>query len=731
MELGIGDYTLVFADGGVTVVKGGETLYFNRRPIYVSVKDAGAMSIFGDCAYESVRQDGEHVVATGRYTSANGSVFAVRDVYALVEGGLKIAREATVEQAAADDLGFQTKISLYAAQSEEVPDFYYFSPAEWYKHNEYASDRAQGKDMSAEYYWRKETYMGLPMFAMQHIASGETVCFSRWAADVTLPSLDRVASENYAYLDEKATVGSLGISKAKPEALTYTYYSHPIRTPLPGVVCDGLSIDYIYPGVNGQVPGRGVGAYVTNNMTFRSVQHPVRAGWTHRYAIAVTFGQYESFQEMMRATWRQVYPRLKDRLAEPVNERLFHNNMKLLAQVTRRFGDAWGTPFVAQLPDFDPNSYSAEIGFVGQQAGIGYQLLRWGTLEQVPEAVEKGLGILNFWVHTTMTAMGCPKVWYHLSAHQFEPQPIWTRQIGDGLENILDAYVFLHKRGEEHADWREYCVKTADWLVANQNADGSYYRAYNDDGSVCMDSKANTPSVVRFLIQMYLVTGTEGYKRAALRAGAWSYDNLYVNMEYRGGTCDNLDIMDKEAGIYALFAFLSLYDLTQEARWLEAACGAADYVETFTYVWNYPIVTPYPCMPFNKNHISGQSPVTVGTGGGDIYMASCSYVYYRLYLLTGDDHYRDFAEFINLNTKQANDVDGSFGYKYPGLVHEGGFFSEQQYQGRYHWLPWCTYVEVDPASRLYDTFGAYEIADCEKLPLEERQARNAIYDHYA
>ena len=77
--------------------------------------------------------------------------------------------------------------------------------------------------------------------------------------------------------------------------------------------------------------------------------------------------------------------------------------------------------------------------------------------------------------------------------------------------------------------------------------------------------------------------------------------------------------------------------------------------------------------------------------------------------------------------KQANDIDGSCGYRYIGLVNEGGSISEQQYRGRYHWLPWCTFVEVDPASRMYDTFGVYEIADAERLPLEERLSRNDIY----
>ena len=189
--------------------------------------------------------------------------------------------------------------------------------------------------------------------------------------------------------------------------------------------------------------------------------------------------------------------------------------------------------------------------------------------------------------------------------------------------------------------------------------------------------------------------------------------------------------MDKESGIYAMFAYIALYDLSGDRKWLEAACGAADYTETFTFVWHFPVYNPYPAHPFNRYHISGQSNVSVGTAGGDIYMAACSYTYYRLYLLTGDRHYCDFAEFLNRNCKQANDPDGSCGYRYPGLVNEGAHFSEQEYRSRYHWLPWCTFVEVDPASRFEDTFGYHEIAEIEKLPMEERTRRNRIYDHYA
>lgn len=723
--LSIGEYEVHFADGGVSVFKAGKKLYFNKRPIYISVKDISAVCVFGDVQYSSVTEEAGCVFATGTFISENGSEFVVTDTWRVLENSgkksLVAERKVRVVKKAEKDLGFQSKTGFWHAVDDDAEAFNYFSPGEWYKHNEYAGQYAMGKSMDKQYYWRKETYSGLPMFAMQNIESGETICFSRLYADVTMCDQGSVASESF--VDSNATVGALGISKPKPEALLYTYYGAALSKPINAQV-DGLSIDYVYPGTNGEIGG-------PRGMSLKRVHHPVEEGFEHTYSVVIDFGKYDSFQSMMRETWRTVYDRLKDRLADIDNHLLFDNNMKLLKDVTKEYSEGvWGTPFAAQLPQFDVNSTSAEIGFVGQQTGIGYQLIRYGTLNGDEEAVKKGKGIVDFWVKKTMTETGCPKVWYQLGLDCFEPQPQFIRQLGDGLEGILDAYVFLHNKNEEHSDWFDYCSKTADWLVKIQNDDGSYYRSYNYDGSMCMDSKANTPSVVRFLTEMFIITHKEEYRISAVKAGEWTYTNLYLKMEYRGGTCDNLDIMDKEAGIYAMFAFLALYDLTEEGRWLEALKGAADYVETFTYIWNFPVKTNFPTMPFNFNHISGQSHIVVGSGGADVYMACGGYVFYRLYLLTGDVHYKDYAEFIYINSKQANDIDGRYGAAIPGLVHESGFFCEQLYQGNYHWLPWCTFVEVDPVSRMFDTFGVYEIAEAEKLPQEERKCRNRIYDEW-
>ena len=44
-------------------------------------------------------------------------------------------------------------------------------------------------------------------------------------------------------------------------------------------------------------------------------------------------------------------------------------------------------------------------------------------------------------------------------------------------------------------------------------------------------------------------------------------------------------ITDKEAGMLSMEAYLSLYDSTQEPRWLERAKAAADFAESWIWIW--------------------------------------------------------------------------------------------------------------------------------------------------
>ena len=131
MTISLGAYEVLFENGGIRVSREGKTLYFNARPVYVSVKTYGAVNEFRDVSYNRVYESDGNMIGEGLLVTRNGSEIVVRDVYTACEDTLKIARSAEVRKQQENDLGFQTKISLYQAVSDALRDFDCFSPGQW------------------------------------------------------------------------------------------------------------------------------------------------------------------------------------------------------------------------------------------------------------------------------------------------------------------------------------------------------------------------------------------------------------------------------------------------------------------------------------------------------------------------------------------------------------------------------------------------------------------------
>ena len=150
---------------------------------------------------------------------------------------------------------------------------------------------------------------------------------------------------------------------------------------------------------------------------------------------------------MMRDAWRRVYPRLKDPVYEVDQELQYRNCMESSPSSPGNTGFL-GLPSPASCPSWTYPASPFSLA-LWAAAGIGYQLIRYGDMENKPESYQKGLNIIDFWVRTAMTEHGAPEVCYNPTITGFEPMPFWTRMIADGLENILDAYVYMKKKGEE------------------------------------------------------------------------------------------------------------------------------------------------------------------------------------------------------------------------------------------------------------------------------------------
>lgn len=64
MKLQTGNYDILFNNGGVSIEKDGNVLYYNKRPMYVFIKTAMAVTEFFDKPYDSVNwgQDENQVI---------------------------------------------------------------------------------------------------------------------------------------------------------------------------------------------------------------------------------------------------------------------------------------------------------------------------------------------------------------------------------------------------------------------------------------------------------------------------------------------------------------------------------------------------------------------------------------------------------------------------------------------------------------------------------------------
>jgi hypothetical protein len=223
------------------------------------------------------------------------------------------------------------------------------------------------------------------------------------------------------------------------------------------------------------------------------------------------------------------------------------------------------------------------------------------------------------------------------------------------------------------------------------------------------------------LVDLYKVTGDTRYSNAAISAGNYIYNNDYLLFRYVGGTPDNPNVPDKEAASLALRAFLALYDLNKENRWLDAATQTAYYYQTWVYSWHVPIPADDAAATYPKNRsTSGLSLIATSNSAADSYASVDAFSFYRLYLYRGDQQFRETANLLLYNTKQGLNWDRSNpipGFGRWGMIEEAQTVSLLRGHGVGVYLPWQTFNMMEPMVLFWDAFGAnsYDIATIDGL----------------
>ena len=696
-----------FVDGEkgfrVEVLEGAsEKASFYALPVTLFVKGPAATLLGGyteetfEAGYERVSRTRYGYFGYCEIRTGNGSVFAVGDKYYLEEDEIAVKRQVAVLHAEDRDKGFATAFRFHSDQSGE---FDYFVPSILYRDTQYMPSHAIFSNTDTKSMYVLESRTGLPMAMLRSRVSGKSLA---------LVHLNPRLSSN---------AKGLGVNGQVDNGLQYGAL---------GFENEGRrTVGFRYPCAEGP-------ATYNNTQGWHRVYHDVDPETRTEYSVALLTSGEESYAKSMMDVYERAFLLESPVIAEDVEvEDIWDYNMEMFSETYKEFGSgsqmSAGVPWSMDLRDKEKNTpYSFQMGFVGQQTSVGASMLRTGFDRQDAEMRRKGAAILDFWTSSRVFQGQLPYIWWNPDGSGGQPADYssFLRGVVDGCEGILDGYIIAKRNGLDKPAWKDAVVKTARFFVENQNSDGSFYRAYLPNGQVNTDmtdpciqgkSKTNTPIAVRFLYKVYELTGEEAYLKAANKAVEYCYENLYHGLEkYVGGTIDQHNVVDREAAIFALYAFESAFTVTGEQKYLEAAEHAAISALSWVYTYDFKVWTDSANQgynPFEEGGVIGFSIIATGHSGADNFASYLYYSFFRMYLHTGNEFYLYAAQLLEKNTKCSSDYTGKLRYAYRAIATEATLVASFNYYSVNAWLPWSSVANIDPIGKMRDTFGVASIDD--------------------
>lgn len=665
-----------------------------RVDVYVSEENKSTLL----AGYKTIKKSNSGFLASAQLAFGDDVKFNLYDQWKLDGNVVSLKRK--IEVTGNSSGGFSSSITFTIDPSIQWTNINCFVPGALYGDPTYNGDRSIGGTMNynAKRFVMREDILPAPMIGLSFSSESSVTLLDPSPRGES--TFEETKLLKKVMTDDRFQFGSFSVWQEDKNPIEFGFN-------FPGNMCM-----YLF----------GPGASAEPKWIRRF--HPISQGVSHSYNINFRFGTNESFRDLTRNSWRWAWNSLKPAV-NPVDVELVRRVLTdHLASQAVTIDGRTGIPFAVATFDTNKiqwNSTMTVMGFVSKNIECADQLLRESDRDKAERGQKMrqlGLGIISSMINALNT-VPLQAVGYDLATgkpwtgeHQEWLQP-YLRNATEDMRVLMRAYRRERSQGYNHPEWFSWVKTYVDWLILQQRENGSFPRRWKSGSSEIAEPTGTTSYCpVPLLVIFYEETKDVKYKQAAIRAAEYVWENFGVRGLYVGGASDNPNITDKEAGMLSLEAFLSLFELTRESKWLERAKSAADYTESWMWIWNLP-------MPLDANDkqlhwkkgvstVGLQGITARGPGGVDEYLDWSASSFARLYKYTNEKNYLDVARILLHNTKAMLALPGrQYDMKGIGWQQEhwglGPSGRGRGMGGHRFWLPWIS------ANHLYSITGLEEV----------------------
>lgn len=658
--------------------------------------------------YDTIEQVGDAVVGTALVAGGDGPVVSVTDRWTADDDGVAVQRSARL-LSPGGARGWRLELRCTTVEpGASAAGWEFFVPGAMYKRND--TDHDGVEDYLGTYVqdYRDDRLGSLSVLAYEP-AAGRATALSRGTvprADTAIPPGDIVARRFVQDTD----IGSLGMAPAVDSGQVTLRASYP------------FSEEYSF-------------CLNTDRSGWAAYLDPV-----HRPEISVSY----RFRSIPAATLTAAIWTLTDRQVTALGTRpsrhaftldeALHERMSL----TQRYFHSWeprpagGTP-AGYLVHFSPRDGRTrgnllEYGFSGAQTLLAYTSLAYGYERDLPLWVEQARAVIDFFVTACQAANGFCQGIYDPAADAFtywftgilmpfqyasdeadlrrylgrqmtaalapiaaqlrQVEGNYTRTMCESVYPVLLAYRIERDRGREQPGWLAAARRFGDFLVAVQQPDGSWYRAYRPDGVAITsppewfgagdtECKSGTIFPVPVLVELAGLTGEPAYLRAAERAAAFILDTFVDPVEYVGGLNDTThrkSVKTDAVGVmFVLRSLAKVYEATRQERFLAGAASAARVLASWVHLWDVPF-PPGTLLADAGFRSTGWAACDVLPGGSYLDNEFLEFTgdMVKVAHWTGDERLFDIAELVEYGMQDALSMPGTMhGYVAAGIQCEG------------------------------------------------------------